>query len=134
THRTWMPVTTRLTTPELAASQFLGFLRRELAPTPGRWHATIRLTLASIACTIPIMIFHLKEPLLVMIGMFLITKEDTTTTLLGTVLGILGVTVGCGLLLLFSLCAVDLTWLRVLCVPVFIAMGLLLNRIVTLGP
>src|SRR6266404_1761029 len=129
-----MPVTTSLATPGLTASQFLEFLRRELAPVPGRWQATLRLTLACTACTIPIMIFHLKEPLLVMIGMFLITKEDTTTTLLGTVLGLLGVTVGCGLLLLFYLCAVDLTWLRVLGVPAFIALGLLMNRIVTLGP
>jgi multidrug resistance protein MdtO len=129
-----MPATTSLATPELAASQFLQFLRRELASTPGRWQSTLRLTLACVACTVPIMAFHLKEPLLVMIGIFLITKEDTTATLLGSILGLLGVTIGCGLLLLFYLCAVDLTWLRVLCVPAFIALGLLLNRVVTLGP
>jgi multidrug resistance protein MdtO len=114
--------------------QFLEFLRRELAPTPGRWQATLRLTLACIACTVPIMAFHLQQSLLVMVGMFVFAKEDTTTTLLGTILGICGVAVGCGLLLLYYMSALDLPWLRVLGVPVFIACGLMINRIITIGP
>jgi len=80
------------------------------------------------------MAFHLHLPLIVMILMFLLTKEDTTTTLLGTVLGIIGLTIGCGLLLLAYICFADLTWLRVLLVPAFIAFGLFMNRILTLGP
>src|SRR5258707_15825518 len=96
-----MPVTTSLATPGLAASQFLEFLRRELAPTPGRWRATLRITLACIACTIPIMAFHLKEPLMVIIGMFMGTREDISTTLLGTLFAILGPTVAVGLLLVY---------------------------------
>jgi multidrug resistance protein MdtO len=118
----------------LKTAQFLEFLRRELAPTPGRWSATLRLTLACVACTIPVMMFHLKEPLLVMILMFFIVKEDKTSTLLGTIMGIIGATVGCGLLLAYFLCALELTWLRIIGIPVFIAVGLLLNRIVTLAP
>jgi multidrug resistance protein MdtO len=114
--------------------QFLEFLRRELAPTPGRWQATLRLTLACIACTVPVMAFHLQQSLLVMVGMFVFAKEDTTTTLLGTILGIFGVAVGCGLLLLYYMSALDLPWLRVLGVPVFIACGLMINRIITIGP
>jgi multidrug resistance protein MdtO len=113
---------------------FLEFLRRELAPTPGRWQATLRLTLACIACTVPIMAFHLQSPLLVMVGMFVFAKEDTTTTLLGTILGIFGVAVGCSLLLFYYVSALDLPWLRVLGVPVFIACGLMINRIITIGP
>lgn len=116
------------------ACQSWEFLRRELAPTPGRWQATVRLTLACIACTVPIMVFHLQEALVVMVGMFMIAKEDTTTTLLGTVLALLGITIGCGLLLLYYICALDLTWLRVLGVPAFVALGLFLNRTLTLGP
>jgi multidrug resistance protein MdtO len=80
------------------------------------------------------MAFHLHVPLIVMILMFLLTKEETTTTLLGTVLGIIGVTIGSGLLLLTFICFADLTWLRVLLVPTFIALGLYLNRILTIGP
>jgi hypothetical protein len=40
------------------------FLRRELAFTPERWQATLRLTLACTAATVPIMMFKLHIPLL----------------------------------------------------------------------
>ena len=118
----------------LPVSRLVELLRRELVSSPRRWRATLRITLACVAASFPVMAFHLHLGLLVMILMFLLAKEDTTTTLLGTVLGILGVTIGCGLLLLTYVCFVDLTWLRVLLVPAFIALGLFLNRILTLGP
>ena len=116
------------------ANRVLELLRDELRPTPSRWRATLRLTLACVAASWPVMAFHLHAALVVMILMFLITKEETTTTLLGTVLGIIGVTISCGMLLLTYICFADLTWLRVLLVPTFIALGLFLNRILTVGP
>ena len=105
-----------------------------MAPTPGRWEAALRITLSCVICTVPIMAFHLQQPLIVMVLMFAISKEDTTTTLLGTVIGIIGFTIGCAGLLAFYLCVIDLEWLRVLVVPAFITLGLFLNRILTLGP
>ena len=78
------------------------------------------------------MVFRLHEALLVMILMYLITKEDTTATLVGTVAGILGVTIGLGLALLVYLVALDVTWLRVCLVPAFVGGGLFLNRILVL--
>jgi multidrug resistance protein MdtO len=120
--------------PWLNTSVIEEFLRRELAPTPGRWQAAFRLTLTCVICTIPIMMFHLKEPLLVMILMFAIVKDDKTTALMVTAVAILGATIGCGMLLAYYLCALDLTWLRVLLVPAFIGLALFINRIVTFGP
>src|SRR5215510_1295347 len=116
------------------ANRVLEVLRDELRPTPRRWRATLRITLACVVASWPVMAFHLHTGLIVMILMFLITKEETTTTLLGTVLGFIGVTIGCGLLLLTYILFADLTWLRVLLVPTYIALGLYLNRILTLGP
>src|SRR5258708_6167717 len=115
-------------------SRFWDLFWREMAPTPGRWQAALRITLSCVICTVPVMAFHLQQPLLVKILMFAISKEDTTTTLLGTVIGIIGFTIGCAGLLAFYLCAIDLEWLRVLAVPTFITLGLFLNRILTLGP
>ena len=123
------PVTTNPAVPWLNISRFWEFLRREMAPTPERWAATVRITLACLICTIPIMAFHLKQPVMVMMGMFMVTREDVSTTLLGTLVAIVAAIVTCGLLLLYYMCALDLTWLRVLCVPVFIGAGLLLMRI-----
>src|SRR5215510_16471453 len=76
------------------------FLRRELAPTPGRLGATLRLTLACTVATVPIMIHHIPHGLVVMIVMYLIAKEDTTATLLGSVIALVGATLAFALALL----------------------------------
>jgi multidrug resistance protein MdtO len=124
------PMTANAAMAWLNVSRSWEFLRREMAPTPERWAATVRITLACVICTIPIMIFHLKQPAMLMVGMFMVTREDVSTTLLGTILAIVGSIVGCGLLLLYYMCALDLTWLRVLCVPIIIGLGLLMMRVV----
>src|SRR4029453_9361183 len=107
------------------------FLRRELAPTPGRLGATLRLTLACTVATVPIMIHHLPHGLVVMIVMYLITKEDTTATLLGSVLGLVGVTLGFAVALLAWHIALQ-SALRLAFVFLFAAVGLYLNRIMVL--
>ena len=78
-------------------SALLDFLRRELAPTPGRGSATFRLTLACLAATIPILTHRIPHALVVMIVMYLVTQEDTAATLIGSILGVVGVTIGLGL-------------------------------------
>src|SRR5262249_27433393 len=115
-------------------NRLLEFLREELRPYPGRWQATLRLPLACVVASFPVMAFHLHLPLVVMILMFLLTRQDTTSTLLITIIAIIGLTIGCGLLLLTYICVADMTWLRVLLVPAFITLGLFINRILTLGP
>jgi multidrug resistance protein MdtO len=110
----------------------LDFLRRELAPTPGRLGATLRLTLACTAATVPIMIHHIPHGLVVMLVMYVITKEDTTATLLGSVLGVVGITIGFVLALLAWQLALETAW-RLAFVFLFAAAGLYLARIVVLG-
>jgi len=107
------------------------FLRRELAPTPGRLGATLRLTLACTAATVPIMIHHIPHGLVVMVVMYLITKEDTTATLLGSVLALLGITAGFVVALLAWQVALETAW-RLAFVFLFAAAGLYMNRILVL--
>jgi hypothetical protein len=80
----------------MSASVLIRFLGRELAPTPGRGAATFRLTLACVAATIPILTHRIPHALVVMVVMYLITQEDTAATLIGSILGMVGVTVGLG--------------------------------------
>src|SRR4029434_3357774 len=109
-----------------------GFLRRELAPTPGRLGATLRLTLACTVATVAIFTEHIPHGLVVMIVMFLITKEDTTATLLGSVLGLVGVTLGFALALLAWQIVLPTAW-RLAFVFLFAAMGLYLSRALVMG-
>src|SRR5262249_7203775 len=94
-------------------ASFIDFLRRELAPTPGRGSAMFRLTLACVVATIPILTHRIPHALVVMIMMYLITQEDTAATLLGSVLGVIGVTLGLGLALLAWMVSLDIAWLRI---------------------
>src|SRR5215471_1322932 len=113
-------------------SPLLDFLRRELAPTPGRLGATLRLTLACTAATVPIMIHHIPHGLVVMIVMYLIAKEDTTATLLGSIVGLVGITLGFLLALLAWQLVLPSAW-RLVAAFLFAVMGLYLARILGLG-
>ena len=124
------PNTANPALPWLEVTRFWEFLRREMAPTPERWRATLRIALTSMICLVVIEAFHLKQPAMVMIGMFMVTRDDLSTTLLGTVLAIVAAIMGCGLLLVYYMCALDLTAFRVLCVPALIGLGLLMTRVV----
>src|SRR5215469_2533560 len=117
----------------MTAAAFAGFLRRELAPTPGRGPATFRLTLACVIATIPILTHRIPHALLVMIVMYLLTQEDTAATLLGSILGLIGVTVGLGAALLVWMVALDIAWLRILCFVGFLFAGLFLKRVLAIG-
>ena len=117
----------------MSASSLLEFLRRELAPTPGRGSATFRLTLACLAATIPILTHHIPHALLVMILMYLITQEDTAATVIGSILGVIGVTIGLGLALLAWRISLDIVWLRLCFLVAFLFGGLFLKRVLTIG-
>ena len=117
----------------MTATALIDFLRRELAPTPGRGGATLRLTLACLIATIPVLTHRMPFALMVMILMFLITQEDTATTLLGSVLGVVGITIAVSAGLLALMVALDVAWLRIACFAAFFFIGLFLKRVLVIG-
>lgn len=110
----------------------LDFLRRELAPTPGRGGATLRLTLACILATIPVFTHRIPHAMIVMIVMYLVTVEDTAGTLMATVLGWLGATLGITAALLALEICVDLPWLRICFFAMFLVGGLFLKSTISI--
>jgi multidrug resistance protein MdtO len=117
----------------MSPSALLDFLRRELAPTPGRGSATFRLTLACLVATIPILTHRIPHADLVLIVMFLITQEDTAATLIGSLLAVVCVTVGLGLALLAWKISLDIEWLRLCFFIAILFGGLFLKRVLTMG-
>ncbi|MGA8572363.1 MAG: FUSC family protein [Desulfobaccales bacterium] len=113
-------------------SALLEFLRRELSPTPGRAGATFRLTLAAIATTIPLLTHHVPEGMVALIVLYLVTREDTAATLIGSVFAWAGVTIGLGLGLLACKISLDLPWLRFCLVGLFLFGGLFLNAAIAI--
>jgi multidrug resistance protein MdtO len=112
----------------------LDFLRRELAPTPGRASATLRLTLAALVFTVPVMTHHVHSAAVAIVVMFLVAQEDVAFTALGSVLGLLGATFGLSLSLLAWEICIDTPWLRVAFLAAALFGGLFLKRTLTLGP
>ena len=55
--------------------------------------------------------------------MYLITQEDTAATLIGSILGVVGVTIGLGLALLAWEISLDIVWLRLCFLIVFLFGG-----------
>jgi multidrug resistance protein MdtO len=117
----------------VTVSAWVAFLRRELAPSPGRGGATLRLTLACLIATIPILTHRIPFGLMVMIIMYLITQEDTAATLLGSILGVVAATISITLALLAWMIALDIPWLRICMIAAFIFMGLFLKRVLSIG-
>src|SRR5262249_23393510 len=117
----------------MSASSLLEFLHRELAPTPGRGGKTFRLPLARLAATIPILTHHIPHGLVAMILMYLITQEDTAATVIGSILGVIGATLGLGLALLAWRISLDIVWLRLCFLVAFLFGGLFLKRVLTIG-
>src|SRR5262247_4164470 len=117
----------------MSASSLLEFFHRELAPTPGRGGKTFRLTLACLATTIPILTHHIPHGLVAMILMYLITQEDTAATVIGSILGVIGATLGLGLALLAWRISLDIVWLRLCFLVAFLFGGLFLKRVLTIG-
>jgi multidrug resistance protein MdtO len=117
----------------MTAAALAGFLRRELAATPGRGSATFRLTLACVIATIPILTHRIPHALVVMIVMYLVTQEDTAATLVGSVLSAMAVTVSLGAALLVWMVALDIAWLRIVCLAAFLFVGLFLKRVLVVG-
>jgi multidrug resistance protein MdtO len=68
-----------------------------------------------------------------MIVMYLITQEDTAATLLGSILGVVGVTISLGLALLAWMVALDIAWLRICLTAAFLFGGLFLKRVLSVG-
>ena len=118
----------------MSPPEVLDFLRRELAPTPGRANATFRLTISCLVATIPIMTHRIPHALIIMIVMYLITQEDRVATVLGSILGAVGATVGLGLALLAWQICLGASWLRICFFAAFLFGGLFLKRALTIGP
>jgi multidrug resistance protein MdtO len=117
----------------VSPKELLAFLRSELAPTPGRASATLRLTISCLVVSLAVMTHHIPHPLVAFVVIYLITLEDVAAMTLGAVLGILVATAALGFALLALQVCIDLPWLRIGFLAAFLFAGLFLKRALTLG-
>jgi uncharacterized membrane protein YccC len=56
--------------------QFFAFLRRELAPSPARWRATLRIVMTCAVATTLIMSFHIPDGEYLIATLFVVSQSD----------------------------------------------------------
>src|ERR1700741_4419978 len=90
----------------------LAFLRRELAPFPGRTTATLRITVASVVVLVLCMVLRVPEAYLSVWIALRVAPEESGASLLAGILAIIALTVGLGLALVTLFAAIDQPALR----------------------
>jgi multidrug resistance protein MdtO len=113
--------------------QLLAFLRRELAPLPGRAIGTVRVVIACVVTLVLCMTLRVPEAFLsVWVALRVVTEEAGETLLFGVV-ALLAVTIGVAEALLLLTVAMDQAWLRFCLMAAFAALGLFLRRTFVIG-
>jgi multidrug resistance protein MdtO len=113
--------------------QLLAFLRRELAPLPGRAIGTVRTVIACVVTVVLCMALQVPEAhLSAWVALRVVTEEAGETLLIG-VLTLLGLTIALAMSLLLLTVAMDQAWLRFCLMATFAALGLFLRRTFVIG-
>ena len=110
------------------------WLRRELAPFPGRDAMTLRLVLTVVLVTIVSMTLQTQETALSAYMVFFATKENRVLTALTGILMILAATIGIAASLFLYRYTFDYPELRVPVMAGMVFCGMYLSRVFVIGP
>ena len=113
--------------------QLFEFLRRELAPLPGRAIGTVRTVIACVVTVVLCMALQVPEAHLSAWMALRVVTEEAGETLLYGVLTLLGLTIALAMSLLLLTVAMDQAWLRFCLMATFAALGLFLRRTFVIG-
>jgi multidrug resistance protein MdtO len=114
-------------------TSLLDFLRRELAPFPGRGLATCRIVVACVVVLVVCMTLRVPEAHLAVWVVFKIALEESGETLLTGIVALVAITVAIVLALFLLFIAMDQAWLRFCLIGVMAAVALFLRRTFVIG-
>jgi multidrug resistance protein MdtO len=112
-------------------SPALYFLRTELASTPRRQRATLRIVLASVIATTLIAGFHIPEGHWLIITILTVSQPDAGESVTKGLHRLVGTLVGGGLAMIAVVAFTDLPWLMFPAVCIGVAFGLFTARTCT---
>jgi uncharacterized membrane protein YccC len=118
----------------MPGSGWMAWLRRELAPTPGRWAMTVRIAVTVVLVVIISMALRVPEASVSAYMVFFVSKENKVVTTLMGVLLIVGVTVGIAMSLLEYRLTFDHPELRIPALAAVLFSGFFFSRVFALGP
>jgi multidrug resistance protein MdtO len=113
--------------------QLLGFLRRELAPTPGRAIGTVRIVIACVVTLVLCMALRVPEADLAVWFALRVVTEEAGQTLLFGIVALVAATIGLAMSLLLLTVAMDQAWLRFCFMAALAALGFFSRRTFVIG-
>src|ERR1043166_7632440 len=125
-----LPLPTRPLAERIALLQFL---RRELAPFPGRAVATLRIVVACVTVLVLCMTLRVPEAYLSVWVVTRFAMEESSQTLLTAIVFLIALTVGLALPLVLLTFAMDQAWLRFCLMAAMAALGLFLRQTFAIG-
>jgi outer membrane protein TolC/uncharacterized membrane protein YccC len=111
----------------------LDFLRRELAPFPGRSAATARIVFACVLVLVLCMTLRVPEAHLAVWIVFKVALEESGETLLTGVAALVALTIALALSLAFLFVALDQAWLRFCLIGLSAGIAFFLRRTFVVG-
>ena len=115
-------------------SDWLGWLRRELAPTSARKIRTAIIVAGAVLCVIISMALQVPELATCAYMVFFISKESKLLTTITGVIGLIGLTIGIGASLLLYKFTYGYPELRIPGMAIALFLGMYVSRIFVLGP
>src|SRR5262245_36803981 len=111
----------------------LGFLRRELAPFPGRAVGTLRIVIGCVAVLVLCMTLRVPEAHLAVWVVTRLAMEESSETLLAGVVVLIALTIALAISLVLLTFAMDQPALRFCLMAAMAALGLFLRRTFVIG-
>ena len=113
---------------------WIEFLRAELAPTPGRLNATVRIVVATTIVLVTSMTLEVPSIALSLFIVLFLTKQSSVLTAIAGILGIVAVTLAIALTILIFRFTIDYPLLRLAAMALVFFVGMYASRVFALGP
>ncbi len=122
-----------LDSPASPEWRFLAFLRDELAPTPGRLAAAVRITTCCLIVLVTAMIYRIPEPAYAVYIVFFLGRGDKALAVLSGVVGGIAATLAVFLSVVFFMIDAGEPAFRLPLMAVSAFLGMFLVRVMTMG-
>ena len=111
---------------------FFTFLRQELAPSPARWRATLRISVMCAVAVVLVMALHIPNGEYLLVTLFVVSQSDAWTSLTKAWFRVIGTVLGGAFAIIVLLACVDKPWILFPFHAVVIAVALFLSRTTTM--
>ncbi|MFH0342861.1 MAG: FUSC family protein [Chromatiales bacterium] len=110
---------------------FFTFLRHELAPSPARWRATLRISAMCAVAIVLVMALHIPDGEFLLVTLFVVSQSDAWASLTKAWFRVIGTALGGAFAIFVLLACADKPWILFPFHAVVIAVALFLSRTTT---